>query len=478
MIKSSFYNLLIPVPETNEFLLYNGLHGGLVVLNKAEGELIGKILQQKEIDIADYVSSTFLNELIEKNYLVESDKDEISLYRDQCRLRTERVFYKNPHPAIVFTIATTNACNMACPYCYEFKKTNARISDENIDRLVLFLDSILKNSGEKQFSGIGVTWYGGEPLLATNVIEKGTFKLMDWAERRGVEYRAEMITNGLLLTDKNWQLIRDSKVKWLQVTIDGNKSTHEKNRPLKYDDGKNYERILENISRKPDDIKVTIRVNFDKEVFQGFPLFLSDLEKYGIWPQKYTSINVQPAICRTYEENHEKDLAHRIPFSEWSKYYQAVRKLKFEYFNEWALKNNVQQAKYIYHRYTPSYEECWSVVSPFIFVIDADGYTHKCWELVHDENTRIQHISEEYDINKYNKHLSYSKFDISERCDFCKYLPICGILSCTQHQNEVKDCPYKDKRIEDEIRNEYLLLMNNPNKVVMSREKKEDFVRP
>ncbi|NOU17759.1 MAG: radical SAM protein [Bacteroidales bacterium] len=461
MYKSSYYNCLIPVPELNEYLLFNTCTGGLIALNENEGHFIKELIDGTiNITEIDKYQSLYDN-LRERGYLVSSELDEIELYKEKYIERTNRLFYSED-ANIVLTLATTNACNMECPYCYEFTKNSSVFSNDSMDKLIIFLESVIKNSPIKNWRGFGITWYGGEPLIGKNVIESLTPQLISFAKKNGMEYKADIITNGILLTDETWEMLQKNNVNWAQITIDGPKHVHNKNRPLKNKNEKNYERILENIAKIPDGMRVTIRVNTDKEVVDSFGELLEDLKSYGIWPQRYKNINVSPSLLRTYPQANEIDTSCRIPNKEFNIYYQKLRQMKFDFFNDWASKNNVNHGRLIFQVEKPSFEDCWSIISPYNFCIDADGFTHKCWEDVNDVNTRLQSISEEFDIEKYRFSLNYNRISVSG-CDICKYLPVCGDISCPQHHNKIAKCIYKDGSIEEGIKAQYLKYSENPD---------------
>jgi len=467
MYKASFYNIFLFIPETNEFLLYNTYHGGIIVLESVESKVFNEIISKDSFSLEDYtIHIDFINSLIEKGYIVNSNVDEIKQYEQKYHDRVKRLFYSN-NGTFVLTIATTNSCNMKCPYCFEFDKHNAVINDKLIEDLETFLESVVQNSQNiTNWAGMDITWYGGEPLVAQNVINKLSPKLIRFAEQHQMKYSAGIITNGILLTKETWSLLQKNQVKWAQITIDGNKETHNIYRPLKNIKEKNYERILENIAKMPQGMSATIRVNTDKKVVANFEKFLDDLNAYGIWPQRHKEIKIVNAWLRTYEQASESKTENRIPLPEWMHYRNILREIKLNYYNRWADQHNMKRGRLAFNVEKASFEDCWAVISPFSFVIDADGYTYKCWEVVHDKNFAIQHISEKYDREKYNKHLSYNRFDSCTESSNCKYLPICGTIGCAQA--EYPNCSKYTKDIETSLKEQYLQYKQNPDKIVFS----------
>ena len=71
-----------------------------------------------------------------------------------------------------------------------------------------------------------VTWYGGEPLLQFEYIEKLSHRLMNMFEN----YNAHMITNAYLLDKAKSQKLKELKISAIQVTIDGLEKVHNERR--------------------------------------------------------------------------------------------------------------------------------------------------------------------------------------------------------------------------------------------------------
>lgn len=465
--KYSHYNLTVPMLETKETLLFSAFNGGLIVLDEDESRILERI---KCGEMGDSEEEKALWEsLKEKGYLVDSEIDEPKRYAEKYKARTHGVFYAEK-ANVVLTFGPSNACNMACPYCFEFHKDNQIMNDELIERVEPFLESIIKNSPNiKNWEQFGVTWYGGEPLLAIKQIQKLTPILKRFAERHNIKYKSEIITNGILLTRENWEILKECDCDWAQITLDGAKETHDVHRPLRNKNARNYEQILENIAAMPEGMGTTIRVNVDKDVAANFSRLLDDLEAHGIWPQRYLSVNIAPAWLRTYKEAGETDTENRFSELEWADAITGLRELKLEHFNRWAAEAGKKTGKLAFLAETPTFEDCWSVISPYSFVIDANGYTYKCWESIQNADKRVQHISEEYQVEKYRPYLDYSRLNSSPDCQVCEYLPICPKLGCTEHPTMI--CSKEAGDVEMMLKKQYLNYYRNPDKVGF-REKK------
>lgn len=154
------------------------------------------------------------------------------------------------------TICPTMGCNFDCPYCFE-DHGRGKMSAEVQDDVVSLAERMLDVSGIDRLS---VNWFGGEPLLAPDIIEALSDRLIALVDRRGGTYDASIITNGYLLTKENVELLERVKVSSAQVTIDGMGATHDATRHLA-GGGPTFERIVKNLRETRLPFMVRIRHN-------------------------------------------------------------------------------------------------------------------------------------------------------------------------------------------------------------------------
>ena len=154
------------------------------------------------------------------------------------------------------TICPTMNCNFDCPYCFETHRPG-KMSPAVQDDVVALAGRMLDAGGGKR---LDVNWFGGEPLLAPDVIESLSERLIALAEEKGAEYSASVITNGYLLTRKNIDLLSRCRVQSCQITIDGLGAAHDATRHLA-GGGPTFERIAENLRNGKIPFKVHIRQN-------------------------------------------------------------------------------------------------------------------------------------------------------------------------------------------------------------------------
>ncbi|WP_442591407.1 radical SAM protein [Pedobacter sp. AW31-3R] len=467
-LKSSLYNVLTEVKETNEWLLYNILTGGIEILTAEEGRFLYEIPENKSFDV-DLLTDELqivVQALKNKGYLINSEIDEVEKYSLLYKSKQER-FFSGTEKSITLTIGTTITCNMGCAYCYEFEKPNKSLRDPKImDALIIYLEDMIQKSPVNNWLNLIVTWYGGEPLINKSAIAELTPMLMELCEKHSIVYSAKIITNGILLTPDTWRLLKDNHVTNAQITIDGSQETHDISRPLKNGNASNYTQILENISKKPAEINVTIRINTDNKIAATMPKFFSDLNDYGIWPQMHSSISLSPSWLRTYPDANETDVSGRMTNDDFFRYLLDFRQSKLRLYNFWAHTQNLKKARLSW--LLPSLQdECATWTSQYSLVIDPVGNIHKCWETIHEEQKAATSVFEKYDSRDFTSYMAYDRCELNAICRNCKFLPVCDQLTCSyevlkHHDSPPPSCTAWKNNTEDILKLQYLNMVNYP----------------
>jgi len=118
-------------------------------------------------------------------------------------------------------INSTERCNFRCTYCYE-DFAIGRMKPETIEQVKRFIERNIK--GRQR---LYLNWFGGEPLIASDVvIEISTFA-RDLCDSLGVELIGGVTTNGYVLGVELMEQLLQCKQKHFQVTLDGEQEAHD-----------------------------------------------------------------------------------------------------------------------------------------------------------------------------------------------------------------------------------------------------------
>lgn len=232
-MKESRFNLFYPARSNpNKILAYNSKSNALATINKDDFDRFKKCSQKGVYDLDE----EFLENLKRGNFLIEDDVDEL----DVLRYQQQSTRYNSSYLGL--TIAPTLGCNFRCVYCYEKEHDDIHFMREDVQKDLLRLIE----EKCKKLDLLSVAWYGGEPLLAFDLVKSLSKKFIEICDKYGVQYQANIITNGYLLNKEIVKELEDIHVKHIQVTIDGPKDIHDKRRFLKGKQG-TFDKIFKNL---------------------------------------------------------------------------------------------------------------------------------------------------------------------------------------------------------------------------------------
>lgn len=241
-------------------LAYNSYSGAIVALD-AEYE---KGLFENGANCP----SEIVDNLTDAGLLVPDGLDEIEHLKEislACRMQSK---------SLSFTIAPTLNCNFRCPYCYENGKRYGSMSDRCVDQVIKHINGMVIDN---QAESLQIAWYGGEPLLAIETVEKIT---------RGIRsdeilFNASMVTNGYFLDGKTAELLAKNGVTHVQVTVDGPPEIHNRRRCLP-SGGDTFNRIIDNVKRASAYFDVILRVNVDPSNGDQIDRLVDSLDRKGL----------------------------------------------------------------------------------------------------------------------------------------------------------------------------------------------------
>lgn len=238
MVKESLYNSRISVSEQTD-LLYNAMSGRFMLV-------------RKDAKISCDASSKYYVRLCDGGFLVDDEIDELSI------LKRKSSQIDNMLDPFHLIINPTLMCNFKCWYCYEEKRQNAIMDDLVIQRIKILINQLSLEHG-----ALSISFFGGEPLLCFDNI---VVPLIDHASSvcadNGCKLVISFTTNGFLLNQERINYLRGTNVIQLQITLDGNRTLHNRTRYISETVG-SYDRILDNIaSLAKNALNVLVRLNY------------------------------------------------------------------------------------------------------------------------------------------------------------------------------------------------------------------------
>ena len=344
------------------------------------------------------------DELIAAQFLVPEGKDECALYHSisaLIRMYHRKKGYRG------YTILPTLACNARCVYCYEEGMQPVTMTPETVEQVIRF---IMDTYEDKK---VRMTWFGGEPLLCTDVIDRVCASLRE----AGLSYSSTMISNGSLITP---EIIEKMKGPWqlrrIQISMDGAEEDYIR-RKCYYTYHDEYHKVMEAVDLVAGaGIPVTIRCNVEEDNWAGIPRFLEDLsaavthkEKVGVYFSPLFQVRVGPDDLPMWEKVlSAKELIRAAGFRA-----SAFKQMKLRFRSNYCMAdgNGV--------------------------VIAPDGSLYPCehcppearygdvWNGTTDEAARTR----------------FRRSDITlEKCRDCPFLPDCtGFVSCPQHDTHCRE---------------------------------------
>ena len=243
--RTSRYNLFAPIPGSDKTAIANLFAGTCGAYTAAELFLLS---ERAELDEGHPILKRF------------SERGLIVNFDEKAALETLGRVESSFSNAVDLTICPTMGCNFDCPYCFESHKAG-RMSERTRSEVVALATRMMRATGARY---LNVTWFGGEPLLAPDIIEELSGELMSIAGLARAHYSATIVTNGYLLTSSVAEMLGRCGVTEAQVTLDGVGEDHDRTRHLA-GGGATFDKITENLRS----IKLPFHVSIRHNVHEG-----------------------------------------------------------------------------------------------------------------------------------------------------------------------------------------------------------------
>jgi len=250
------YNYILD--DEDKIILFNS-YTEKIACSEKSGVIRKIIARESDVDVGQEAR------MIADGFLVRENENEIA--------KGNLKYYDKIYGRMLsLTIMPTEQCNFRCKYCYE-KFEKGRMSEEISTGVIKYLKKNLSS-----YSGLDISWFGGEPLLAVDIIEKMSKEICQLCKKLKKPYLAGMTTNGYYLTPEILERLLKYRIYHYQITLDGTEHDHNKYRVLG-DGSPTFNVIMENLKRISKQIsskrlKISIRVNLTKETYKNLDDFM------------------------------------------------------------------------------------------------------------------------------------------------------------------------------------------------------------
>ena len=243
--KKSKYNYFVPYKD-NQTIVYNFYSNYTSLFDE---DTLNRYNEDK-------LTEEEQEELHKRGFLIDLDVDELN------DILSRRLQENLNDKTKLYRIWTTSGCNARCFYCFEKDIKVENLTDERADKVIEY---ITNNINEEDV--VTIEWFGGEPLLNINAIEKITKAVKAECEKKNAKYNSLFISNGSLITP---EIVDKMENEWntknIQITLDGSEEAYNKIKDYYNPEKHNFKNVVDNIMLFKDrKISVSIRLNYTED---------------------------------------------------------------------------------------------------------------------------------------------------------------------------------------------------------------------
>jgi uncharacterized protein len=285
-MQPSIFNIRVPLKERDDIFLLNTLTDAQLIVSPD----VAALLDRPSFESLSDGEREAVDLLTENGFFVSdhaTDRRALDEYFHNIKYSGEELH---------ITVLTTLQCNFSCGYCYQgdredFNQFAEKMTLETSARLADWIAGELDRLRPAKFA---MTFFGGEPLLNLPVMYDLAERTWAATQAHGIPQTLSMITNGLLLTPEVVDRLVPYGLRGVKITLDGDKATHDRMRPLRGGQG-TFDRIIENIRKVADRTRISIGGNFDESSVDSFPALLDFLTEQD-FADKLVKVNFKPIV--------------------------------------------------------------------------------------------------------------------------------------------------------------------------------------
>lgn len=390
----SRYNIYKKYPN-GESVLMNTASEAVVLMSKNETSVYENTTEVKE-------TSEFIDALIQFGIIVRQEVDE----KFQIDIMRNQIAYTNPDSINIMILPTLD-CNARCYYCFQQNEKKETMTEKTADEIVAFITKTLSTKYELNYR-----WFGGEPLMAYNVIDK-IIKGVNTAFNGKLKYNSVIFTNNSLITEKMLDTnFCDWHVHKVHTTLDGYGIENNNRKSFVDNNIDAYKLSIENIRKiLKRGYFVVCRIHFDKMNIDQFDNILNDLIEF----KDNNNFYIFPTTLRNMCHSEEEAQKIYIYPDEYKIYYSQILSRLFE---KEFYKDAIKILPFRLRNFCLAY-------SMGSLVINSDGKFYRCEQHSFDEDNCVGNYETGIMYNKAYKKWFQQMNALPYECQECVFLPCC-----------------------------------------------------
>jgi len=344
-------------------------------------------------------------------------------------------------------LMVTHGCNMGCRYCYgshgvEIWKDSpylygARSIGMSSETARKGVDFLFSQSGQQK--ELSIIFFGGEPLLEFGLIQQMVIYIREKEAENRKKVNLSLSTNGFLLNQRVVDFLVKNRI-GCQVSIDGPKEVHDRNRCLP--DGRgSYDEILPGIrrliARRKGKAPARATVTHGQI---NLPEVTEHLLSMG-----FGSVHLEPAIGKSEETDISKEDVAEIKRQHEALALYLVKSVgNNRHFNYTNLVRFIRQTRVVRERLAH-----YCGAGRTYFALSQDGTFYPCHRFVGMDEYRMGDLERGMDLTVQRRILDLT-VDNRPVCRECWARYLCG-GGCWKHAVEMNGCldmPDKDLSCE------------------------------
>ena len=414
MLATSRYTFRLPL--ASGYVLFNTSSGSVLRLEGPDAEEVTGLLSGERILLpADALGEVLTARLRRNGFLMDPDFDELAVIK-------ERYAEARGNAPVVLVVTTTMDCNLGCYYCYESRSSEQqRVGD--VDDLVAIAAERL---GRGRKTTLHIDWYGGEPLLNIEFLERASRALQDFCTKQQIVYHASIVSNGTRWPVDAGHFVARHRLREVQISFDGLRDNHDRRRRYRAgyrqaEDGSSFDQAVALVDQLVGHTRVDVRFNADGANADDLPGFISFAVDRG-WFDGPFRCKLVVAKLSAYSERSAFMRPHELTPERFHQLQVTAREL---------LPLSARDDQDIVAGFPHPRTSVCGALAPDSAVVGADGLEYRCGLQVGETNRAVGRIRQSLPIveqpQSFPDRQWWEEFDPTTlpTCSRCSFLPVC-----------------------------------------------------